>query len=1382
MKALKICFLISLCVIKFIDSIAQDDLLMPVMKNGKWGVADSRGNLFISYQYNRAEYIPQNQLIIVREDTLEKVVDKNNSTVIPLSYDKIKHCGNNYFLIQKNDKTGLYHTEKGEILPPDFQYSTLNEHTYYFKKEDSVKNIHILNVRDDCIFSHLTDRPKRKVCINGIWYQELYSGSKKGIADENFQPFIPVEYDDIKSYCRYWILFKNDHAGVLDSMGNTVLPMEYDDINYGNNRLILEKDGKFGIYDLISQTQIATQSDSIHIGDNHFFLYRDDEIDIYDINLKYINTISWQLKKRTPAGYWYYYDNGNLGILNTNFNIIAQARYSQLREAGSLFSEATRDGRKGLVSHINGAFYQIKFENLNYLEGYYYKYGYKNRYGVIAAHRGQVLPAQFEDVEYIPDAGFIAHIDNREVLLSMSGKQLSKAYFRIEHLGSDYFRVANENDQKGIILANGKMVLQTRYGNVRFSSALDLLLFRSNSFQLYIGNVDTTQYYLSKPDTVKFSPHAMNKFYVSPDEKNHIRQEFIEGKTDLCKLSDNELIKANAYPIYKWGIANRYGEILADSLYYRGEISIDETYKQIRITKNGTQIVISLDNNNRFIDKVYYKHWIDVELHKAKPKAEQKNRWHQTSVNKQGTMLWGLLSDTGEVLIKHKFHTVYRNYMNDTNLVLTATRDRSYRIFSKPGTRYKTQPTLYNYGIVDELLAKELQMNSFSHIYNKDFQYAKVARCLTPSGNFWLMNEDFELTKSYSYIDGFQKGYARVCKKGALACREESTYNLVVDTTYFPECLTCEKGKLSSKGGKWGIIDSLGNLVVALEYDFIQRIRDNELIVEKNGQWGMVTLGQQSIIDLKYQEIKYFTRESGEWVDCPYLLAKKNNKWGVIDRNDNIHIPFKFEDISYLPNSKGDFFAARENGYWGLINKEQKVIIPFRFSGISYFNDLLTNYFEAETESYLYGYIDTAGVITCEPKFRKAMPFCNHFARVKDKQNRWRFINRRYEFISDRHFEEIRDFHNGLAAFKKGKYWGFVDTTGQTIVEPQYRKAGDFSDGIAYVRMRTKKRFFGLIRGKRRYTYINTKGEILFTPKFKKAESSQNGAAMAYKSGKKYIITPEGEIIFSTKHYISEFNKYGLAVFSDKNRKKGLLNNKGEVILKPDDIQDIEPFSEGYAQVKINNRCGFIDTLGNIVISPQYLRAGHFSDGLVRVNTLEGWGYRNVNSLIIRHQFIKCTDFKGGRAVVEKNSLINKKGEKTKLPVPVKDIVHQFDDGSVIVKDWDFNYHIIDKRGIKSDKNAYREIIPYKSSLNIVRKDKNYSIVDNFGNAVVEPVIASIRPFSEGKSPFLFKKQFGLYDCNGNCLAEPVYYQSKKFLNGYYRLYHFNHVKYVEMP
>ena len=84
---------------------------------------------------------------------------------------------------------------------------------------------------------------------------------------------------------------------MLDSMGNTVLPMEYDDINYGNNRLILEKDGKFGIYDLISQTQIATQSDSIHIGDNHFFLYRDDEIDIYDINLKYINTISWQLKK-----------------------------------------------------------------------------------------------------------------------------------------------------------------------------------------------------------------------------------------------------------------------------------------------------------------------------------------------------------------------------------------------------------------------------------------------------------------------------------------------------------------------------------------------------------------------------------------------------------------------------------------------------------------------------------------------------------------------------------------------------------------------------------------------------------------------------------------------------------------------------------------------------------------------------------------------------------------------------------------------------------------------------------------------------------------------------------------------------------------------------
>jgi hypothetical protein len=45
----------------------------------------------------------------------------------------------------------------------------------------------------------------------------------------------------------------------------------------------------------------------------------------------------------------------------------------------------------------------------------------------------------------------------------------------------------------------------------------------------------------------------------------------------------------------------------------------------------------------------------------------------------------------------------------------------------------------------------------------------------------------------------------------------------------------------------------------------------------------------------------------------------------------------------------------------------------------------------------------------------------------------------------------VRPFNEGLAAVKTDDGWGFIDTTGKLVIEPQFDNVGSFQDGLAFV-------------------------------------------------------------------------------------------------------------------------------------------------------------------------------------------------------------------------------------------------------------------------------------------------------------------------------------------
>lgn len=58
-------------------------------------------------------------------------------------------------------------------------------------------------------------------------------------------------------------------------------------------------------------------------------------------------------------------------------------------------------------------------------------------------------------------------------------------------------------------------------------------------------------------------------------------------------------------------------------------------------------------------------------------------------------------------------------------------------------------------------------------------------------------------------------------------------------------------------------------------------------------------------------------------------------------------------------------------------------------------------------------------------------------------------------------------FSNGLAAVKKGEFWGFIDKTGKEVIKLQYGSADSFYEGLSLVEKNSK------------WFYINTQGECV---------------------------------------------------------------------------------------------------------------------------------------------------------------------------------------------------------------------------------------------------------------------------------------------------------------
>lgn len=243
----------------------------------------------------------------------------------------------------------------------------------------------------------------------------------------------------------------------------------------------------------------------------------------------------------------------------------------------------------------------------------------------------------------------------------------------------------------------------------------------------------------------------------------------------------------------------------------------------------------------------------------------------------------------------------------------------------------------------------------------------------------------------------------------------------------------------------------------------------------------------------------------------------------------------------------------------------------------------------------------------------------------KNSKHKWRegYIHESGQIIPIIGYEHLEPFRFGLSKIRKNNLYGYLNTDLKEFIPCKYVDAGQFSEELAY------------ISNGKKYGYINLQGEIALELKYDIANSFSCGRAFVETNNDRYFINSNGERVFNLEQgiYTSNVFKEGLIKAWNNSLEFGFLDTNGNISI---DLiyKDALDFSEGLAAVKVEDKWGFIDKTGSMVISPKYFFVSYFCKEIAIACVKKGdklyWGCINKNGEeVIPLEFDSCENYSG---------------------------------------------------------------------------------------------------------------------------------------------------------
>ena len=446
---------------------------------------------------------------------------------------------------------------------------------------------------------------------------------------------------------------------------------------------------------------------------------------------------------------------------------------------------------------------------------------------------------------------------------------------------------------------------------------------------------------------------------------------FFIGIRELVKDKPNTNEKVFAigyYTVYengKWGVIDTKGNTVISPSYSEMIVIPDNSKAVFAVLENtdyenGTYSARIINDKNETLFKEYNK----VEL--LYNYDENNNIWYENVLKVEKDGKYGLISFDGKTLTDCTMDKI--EVMIGTKSVYVTTLDDKK-------------------GVVDNL-GKTIIENKYVEISSLTEKYENGFIVKNENGKYGVVNYDGTTAVEEKYDE-----IANVYGSGLYAVKESNT---------------------------WKLIDTVAETYLENEFDEVKSIDMENVLIKKNGKYGVVTKNNEEKIPVEYDNLVYAFGD--------YYIAKKEDKYGIINIDNQVKVEYKYTYIKYYSES-GFIQANKENMESDLMNKDFSV----KASGIVTQINNEKNYIRLRVNGD-YKYYN----FKLEEKENTEILNTNTIFLSK-KDGKYGYVNEKGIVVVDYIYEDATEQNKyGYVAVKKDGKWGSIDSKGKVVIEPTY--------------------------------------------------------------------------------------------------------------------------------------------------------------------------------------------------------------------------------------------------------------------------------------------------------------------------------------------------------
>lgn len=399
---------------------------------------------------------------------------------------------------------------------------------------------------------------------------------------------------------------------------------------------------------------------------------------------------------------------------------------------------------------------------------------------------------------------------------------------------------------------------------------------------------------------------------------------------------------------------------------------------------------------------------------------------------------------------------------------------------------------------------------------------------------------------------------------------------LAIDQSFDKLSLFSE-GLAFAKQGEWqGFIDKVGNKVREVDYHWVTPFHNGfATFLSADFKWGVMNKQGETVIAPKYNTIHH----------CgSHFIVKKDDLFGVLDRQGQEVVESLYTDIDCYD----DFVIASyrrniQDSFTKLIYLESSQAYPYKVDSLRPMEDgyAAVMVYKPDEHNVLQPFasvVDKAGKVTLimQQKYNLHNIGKGLFT-YNDQQKGRILVNHQGRVISQGKYDYFDPVVDGYVPVRKNGVWGVIDTEGNEVLPPIYKKLTVLGDDLFMV-----KKGMGL---------INKQGKDVVVPSYDGISFLSDGfikvtmnSTVSKSNG---VLGPNLQPILPLEYSEILYLEDDVFAVKKEGSLKALADTRGKVLTKPK-YQEIKRHSKNRLSMKSQDKWGLLDDKGKQVVPPIY--------------------------------------------------------------------------------------------------------------------------------------------------------------------------------------------------